>query len=127
MQTGSCRNDSALSIATFAIQARQDGLLYLKLPPVQELDAALGTLKWKVKKGESGTPPLEELDHMMQKQMQLVGRKARKVKGVKPESGAAGLHGSEGLSRDGPGKDSLGGAAGSPVTAGGGCGGAPDW
>ncbi|KAG6038476.1 Nitrite reductase [NAD(P)H] [Claviceps sp. Clav32 group G5] len=134
MQTGSCRNDSALSIATFAIQARKDGLLYLKLPPVQELDAALGTSKWKVRKGESGTPPLEELDHMMQKQMQLVGRKARKVKGVKPESGAAGLHGSEALARNSSGKDSLGGAAGSPgavetfpVTAGGGCGGAPDW
>ncbi|KZZ97501.1 nitrite reductase [Moelleriella libera RCEF 2490] len=113
---GSCSNDDTLSIATFAVQPRQDdGMLYLKLPPVAELDAALGTTKWKVRKGESGPSPFAELD-AGQMQQQLVGRKSRRANGVKPSPSL--LDNSNGTS-----------AAAAPMalTAGGGCGSAPDW
>ncbi|PNY24467.1 Nitrite reductase [Tolypocladium capitatum] len=72
-------NDAALSIATFPAQVRPDGMLYLELPPVEELDAALGTSRWLVRKGESGEPPLAELD----RKIRLVGQRARKPDGVK--------------------------------------------
>ncbi|KAK7747331.1 Nitrite reductase [NAD(P)H] [Cytospora paraplurivora] len=75
---GSCKNDSELSIATFEVEERPDGLVYLRLPPVEELDAALGTSKWKVKKGE-GKNQFEELD----RKIQFKGHRARKP-GVNP-------------------------------------------
>ncbi|KAI9892823.1 MAG: hypothetical protein M1814_000982 [Vezdaea aestivalis] len=53
---GSCSNESSLSIATFPVEERDDGLIYVKLPPVEELDARLGTSKWKVKQGERADP-----------------------------------------------------------------------
>ncbi|QPG94421.1 Nitrite reductase [NAD(P)H] [Epichloe festucae Fl1] len=108
---GSCSNDAALSIATFAVEPRQDGLVYLKLPPMHELDAALGTSRWKVKKEESGASPFAELDGKM---MRLVGRRSRKVNGPA-------LH----L----PGPCPADSVRPLPVTAGGGggCGSAPDW
>ncbi|KAK2590961.1 Nitrite reductase [NAD(P)H] [Conoideocrella luteorostrata] len=113
LQSGSCSNDTALSIATFAVQPRQDGHVYLKLPPVEELDAALGTSKWKVKSGESGESPFAELD----RKIQLLGRKARKVNGVKPSINGTGIGASELMVR--PMEVMAGG--------GGGCGSAPDW
>ncbi|KIX04140.1 nitrite reductase [NAD(P)H], large subunit [Rhinocladiella mackenziei CBS 650.93] len=58
---GSCSNDSSMSIATFPAEERDDGWVYLKLPPVQELDRVLGTSKWIVKKDE-GPKPFESLD-----------------------------------------------------------------
>lgn len=79
LSSGACRNDAELSIATFAVEERDDGLVYLKLPPVEELDAALGTGKWMVRKGESGPSPFEELD----KKIQFKGMRARKP-GVRP-------------------------------------------
>ncbi|KAL1871672.1 Nitrite reductase [NAD(P)H] [Diaporthe australafricana] len=75
---GACKNDSELSIATFGVEERGDGLVYLKLPPVEELDAALGTAKWRVKKGE-GEGQFAELD----KKIHFVGTRAKKP-GVKP-------------------------------------------
>ncbi|KAK7703659.1 Nitrite reductase [NAD(P)H] [Diaporthe eres] len=75
---GACKNDSELSIATFGVEERDDGLVYLKLPPVEELDAALGTAKWRVKKGE-GEGQFAELD----KKIHFVGTRAKKP-GVKP-------------------------------------------
>lgn len=75
---GTCKNDSELSIATFGVEERDDGLVYLKLPPVEELDAALGTAKWRVKKGE-GEGQFAELD----KKIHFVGTRAKKP-GVKP-------------------------------------------
>ena len=39
---GSCSNDSEMSIATFEAQEREDGWVYLKLPPVEELDGEEG-------------------------------------------------------------------------------------
>lgn len=100
---GACKTDSSLSIATFPVETREDGLVYLKLPPIEELDAALGTKKWMVKKGESGESPFSELD----KKIKFVG-----IRGKKPS--ARPLAATK-MTR--------------PVElmAGGGCGGAPDW
>lgn len=78
---GACHNDGELSIATFEVQERADGLVYLRLPPVDELDAELGTARWKVKKGE-GKDQFEELD----KRIKFVGQRAKKP-GVKPHLG----------------------------------------
>ena len=68
---GKCTNDDEVNIAVFLVEERQDGWVYLKLPPVEELDARLGTTKWKVKKGE-GVEPFEKLDE------KLKGMKGRK-------------------------------------------------
>lgn len=78
LSKGNCKNDSELSIATFEVEERDDGFVYLKLPPVEELDAELGTSRWKVKKGE-GENQLEELD----KKIRFVGQRAKRA-GVKP-------------------------------------------
>ncbi|KAG5929050.1 Nitrite reductase [NAD(P)H] [Claviceps africana] len=134
MQTGSCRTDPALSLATFAVQSRPDGRLYLRLPPVHELDAALGTARWKVKKGESGASPFEQLDGKMQ--AQLVGRRARKVHGTKPAFAAAADPADGPLSSPADGQRDHVSSACRPspsiqdpfVTPGAaGCGSAPDW
>ena len=53
---GSCSTDNSMSIATFPAEERGDGWIYLKLPPVEELDGVLGTSKWVVKKEESKDP-----------------------------------------------------------------------
>ncbi|KAK5214515.1 hypothetical protein LTR16_012869, partial [Cryomyces antarcticus] len=53
---GKCGNDDAVNIATFPTEARDDGLVYVKLPPVDELDAVLGTAKWVVRASESEDP-----------------------------------------------------------------------
>ncbi|RYP10063.1 hypothetical protein DL764_000921 [Monosporascus ibericus] len=104
LSSGACRNDDALSIATFDAEERADGLVYLRLPPVEELDAALGTSKWKVKKGDAeGEGPFAELD----KKIGFKGRRAKKP-GVRP-------------SGDLPMRRPV------EVMAGGGCGGAPEW
>ena len=71
---GKCANDAAVSIATFPIEERGDGWVYLKLPPVEELDARLGTGRWKVRKGE-GSEPFGKMDE------KLKGMKGRKVFG----------------------------------------------
>ncbi|KAE8401774.1 hypothetical protein BDV37DRAFT_285328 [Aspergillus pseudonomiae] len=55
-QAGRCSNDEAMNIATFPVEERDDGWIYLKLPPVEELDSVLGTERWKVKKGEAPDP-----------------------------------------------------------------------
>ncbi|KAK1146447.1 hypothetical protein N8T08_002873 [Aspergillus melleus] len=55
-QAGRCSNDDSMNIATFPIEEREDGWIYLKLPPIEELDSVLGTEKWKVKKGEAADP-----------------------------------------------------------------------
>ncbi|KAF8534034.1 hypothetical protein BDD12DRAFT_646418, partial [Trichophaea hybrida] len=53
---GTCKNDDELNIATFEVEERDDGWVYLKLPPVEELDERLGTKKWMVKKEETESP-----------------------------------------------------------------------
>ncbi|KAL8970353.1 MAG: hypothetical protein Q9197_003848 [Variospora fuerteventurae] len=68
---GKCSNDPEVNLATFPVEAREDGWVYLKLPPVDELDARLGTSKWKVKQGER-EEPFTKLDE------KLKGMKGRK-------------------------------------------------
>lgn len=80
LSNGNCKNDSEVSIVTFEVEERSDGFVYLKLPPVEELDAELGTSRWKVKKGE-GRNQLEELD----RKIQFVGQRAKKI-GVRPHT-----------------------------------------
>lgn len=60
-QAGRCSNDDAMNIATFPAEEREDGWVYLKLPPTEELDAVLGTEKWKIKSSET-TNPFEKVD-----------------------------------------------------------------
>jgi nitrite reductase (NAD(P)H) len=81
---GSCRNDEEMNVATFEVEERDDGWVYLKLPPVQELDARLGTKRWMIKAEETESP-FQGVDGM------LKGRKSRKVNGVEcaPEDVAA--------------------------------------
>ncbi|KAI1112221.1 nitrite reductase [Nemania sp. NC0429] len=122
--TGSCANDSALSIAVFAAEERPDGLVYLELPPVAELDAALGTTRWKVRKGDSnpmssgsgsGGPDaaFAELD----RKIEFKGRRAKKVVGVRPFAGTTAVAAAAGA---GPVKKTT-------MMAVGGCGAAPEW
>lgn len=68
---GRCGNDDNVNIATFLVEERDDGWVYLKLPPVEELDAVLGTKKWMVKKEETESP-YRKLDQ------KLKGMKGRK-------------------------------------------------
>ncbi|KAI8631092.1 nitrite reductase [Xylariaceae sp. FL1651] len=112
LSSGSCTNDDALSIATFPAEERADGLVYLKLPPVEELDAELGTARWKVKKGESG--PRTEFDELDRK-IGFKGRRAKKV-GVRPLADLPMRRAVQALPQD------IASAA-----AGGGCGAAPEW
>lgn len=74
---GRCGNDESLSIAVFPAEARDDGLVYVKLPPVEELDALLGTERWKVRKGET-EDPFAKLDAKLRG---MKGFKGRKVAG----------------------------------------------
>jgi nitrite reductase (NAD(P)H) len=55
-EAGKCGNDDQVNIATFPVEERDDGWLYVKLPTVEELDSVLGTSKFVVKKGETGDP-----------------------------------------------------------------------
>ena len=70
---GSCSNDESLSVVTFQVEERNDGWIYVKLPPVEELDALLSTKKWMVKAGETADP-FEKMD----KKLGNLGRKAAK-------------------------------------------------
>ena len=85
-QAGRCQNDQEVSIATFPCEEREDGMVYLKLPAVHELDAVLGTKKWMVKKGDSGVNPFERLD----KRLGVDGsaRKGRKVDPMEKKLGS---------------------------------------
>lgn len=123
LSSGACKNDTDLSIATFDVEERPDGMVYLKLPPVEELDAALGTKKWMVKKGEAGPGQFAEVD----KKLGFVGQRAKRV-GVKP----VGLNGSVKVNGNGNGitngnGNGVLGKRGVDLMAGGGCGGAPEW
>ncbi|GME42633.1 putative nitrite reductase protein [Neofusicoccum parvum] len=75
---GSCANDSDVSIATFPVEERDDGWVYVKLPPVEELDALLGTEKWRVRKEES-VDPFESLDRKLERAREAKGSKGRKL------------------------------------------------
>jgi nitrite reductase (NAD(P)H) len=107
LSNGDCKSDTALSIATFDVEERaDDGMVYIKLPPVDELDAALGTSKWKVKKGESGEAQFSELD----RKIDFRGTRGKKPS-VRPY-------------RELPMRRPV---AALPSNSGGGCGVAPEW
>ncbi|OTB14620.1 hypothetical protein K445DRAFT_319031 [Daldinia sp. EC12] len=104
LDSGACRNDSSMSIATFAVEERTDGMVYLKLPPVEELDAALGTTRWMVRKEDGGSGQFGELDRR-------IGFKGRRGKRPTATGGAD-------LSMRKPVE---------VLPSGGGCGTAPEW
>ncbi|KAI6829740.1 Nitrite reductase [Hortaea werneckii] len=70
---GKCGNDESVNIATFPVEAREDGNVYVKLPPVEELDALLGTERWKVKAEETEKQP--SMDKLETKVKTMKGRK----------------------------------------------------
>lgn len=78
-QAGRCSNDEAMNIATFPAEEREDGWVYLKLPPIDELDSILGTQKWKVKTSESADP-FEKVDKIYK------GGKGKKMQDFKPHA-----------------------------------------
>jgi nitrite reductase (NAD(P)H) len=70
---GSCKNDEELNIATFEVEERDDGWVYVRLPSVEELDARLGTKKWMITKEET-EDPFKNLDKAL-----LKGRKSKRT------------------------------------------------
>ncbi|KAK5167451.1 uncharacterized protein LTR77_007150 [Saxophila tyrrhenica] len=91
---GKCMNDESVNIATFPVEAREDGLVYVKLPPVEELDGALSTEKYKVK-GDTETNPFEGID--------------RKIKPMKGRKGINPSHLPDGLGMHGKAQQILAG------------------
>lgn len=87
-RAGRCQTDEEVSIAVFPVEERDDGWVYLRLPPVHELDGVLGTQRWMVRKGESGEGPFEKLDRRIGRNG--VGMKGRKPFEAKREMLAAG-------------------------------------
>jgi len=81
-QAGRCSNDEDMNIATFPVEEREDGWIYIKLPPVEELDSVLGTEKWKVRKEEAPSP-----FHKMDKKYK--GMKGKKISDGETVSKAA--------------------------------------
>ncbi|CCH42866.1 nitrite reductase (NAD(P)H) large subunit [Wickerhamomyces ciferrii] len=62
---GACKNDDNYSVALFDIK-EDDDMIWINLPPEDELDEMLGTTKWKVKKDESineGIATFKKLDN----------------------------------------------------------------
>jgi len=76
-EAGKCGNDDSVNIAVFQVEEREDGWVYVKLPPVEELDSVLGTEKWKVTKKDS-EDPYAKLDEKLKKDS-MKGYKGRKV------------------------------------------------
>ena len=85
---GLCGNDSSMNIATFPVEVRDDDLVYVKLPPVEELDSVLGTSKWKVKASET-QDPFKALDEKLQVKG-MKGRKPEKLSHLENGLGSAG-------------------------------------
>ena len=92
---GKCANDAEVNIATFPVEEREDGWIYVKLPPIEELDGVLGTEKWKIKKEESGPDPFEKMD--------------AKLKGLKGRKGVSASHLNGGKGAEGTAESILAG------------------
>ena len=90
-KAGSCLNDPDVSIATFEAEERDDGWIYVKLPPVEELDAVLGTAKWIVKASEVEDPE-GGVDGAMQRDKEALARK-KGIKGRKLGVNGEGVNG----------------------------------
>lgn len=63
-EAGRCFSDESMSVATFKVESREDGWVYLELPPVEELDVVLGTERWKTREGEA-RDLLERMDQKL--------------------------------------------------------------
>jgi nitrite reductase (NAD(P)H) len=74
---GKCANDEQVNIATFPIEERGDGWVYVKLPSIEELDGVLGTSKFVIKKSETDDP-FTALDRKLNA-LNLKGRKGTVV------------------------------------------------
>lgn len=61
---GRCASDDEVNIAVFSAELRDDGMVYVRLPPVDELDALLGTSKFTIKKDDE-PKPFEKLDRKL--------------------------------------------------------------
>ena len=79
-EAGRCSSDGSMSVATFNVEAREDGWVYLEIPPVEELDGVLGTERWKTRKGETNDL-LERMDQNLNGFTK--GRKGRKPEEVR--------------------------------------------
>ncbi|KAF8453845.1 hypothetical protein BGX38DRAFT_1175852 [Terfezia claveryi] len=110
---GGCITDPALSVKMFKVELRDDEMLYIELPSVEELDAVLGTKRWIVKDGEAGEGPFGSLDRKLEKEREerMKGMKGRR--GVKVADGGSPPRTSPGKKED--------------VIVGGGCGVGVDW
>ncbi|KAH1572434.1 hypothetical protein KXW50_006292 [Aspergillus fumigatus] len=86
-QAGRCTNDESMNIATFPVEERDDGWVYMKLPPVEELDSVLGTEKWKVRKGEA-PDPFQKVD---KRYKGMRGKKACDISTKAPTTQAANI------------------------------------
>jgi nitrite reductase (NAD(P)H) len=85
---GSCGNDAQVNIATFPAEERDDGWVYVKLPPVGELDAVLGTEKWRIKKDEVGDP-FEKMDTKLRNMRGRKGTRTSHLENGLGEKGTA--------------------------------------
>lgn len=81
---GLCGNDDQVNIATFPAEERGDGWIYVKLPPVEELDSVLGTERWRIRKGEVGDP-FEKLDEKLRNMKGRKGIQASHLDGAPGE------------------------------------------
>ena len=68
-------------MAVFPAEERDDGWVYLKLPPVHELDNVLGTKKWEVK-AEEREDPFASLDKKLGLKKGLRGMKIGAMPGT---------------------------------------------
>jgi nitrite reductase (NAD(P)H) len=87
-EAGKCGNDDEVNVATFAIEERDDGWVYVKLPSVEELDSVLGSSKFKVKQGETAGP-FEKMDAKLKAMKGRKGFQASHFKEGKGEVAAA--------------------------------------
>lgn len=97
VDAGTCTNDSELSIAAFEAEEREGGWVFVKLPPVDELDSRLGTGRWMVRKGEA-QEPFTRLDE--------------KLKGLKGRKPSRASHLAGGGGEDGAVRNTVGGQDG---------------
>jgi len=86
-EAGKCGNDD-LSIATFDVEERDDGWVYVRLPPVEELDGVLGTKKWMVKKDETQQCDLGGVDEKLKSLRTKKGRKVANGNGAVQSNGS---------------------------------------
>lgn len=84
LTTGACLNDDNYSIIAFEVRV-EDGEISVLLPEPKELDQAIATSKWMVKRDtartlDSGTSPEDSV-------IDIVGAKSEKIAGCESACG----------------------------------------